>query len=427
MRSFLIVALLLGLSNCILAEGKLISDPNLTANKADVEQKNNQRLAQKVTYEAKRKAVVDILNDLSKLTGITFYAGYNNKDWQVRDRRMNIFAKDIPLADLMNSIARVMKFKWSISGEADKSTYRLYMDRKTLLDAECQRAREEQRFNEEQGKKRSDLISNMQKLSDLSPTEIEKLKMQNPYLYGLSVSGVADAITIFSREMSLDTQSMSPDSSIKLDAASLSPYSRKKLQLALQKATGCYLRLNSNPKYSQTDLSNISNNVKLVLSSHFSLDEAAEVGNYLSFLGMAGIEINGEMISGSFLRDPSQLIAQVEGKALIRSLEGTDSDKAWDEELMAVGSDQIATDFERKVVASIGEEPVEHKIDPELNMKAKLPLYDDYMLLEDAQKLLADAFHISVVSDSFGGYWSPVGLNKTDEVELELYSSEVSI
>ena len=62
------------------------------------------RLAQKVTYEAWHTPVKTILADISKSTGVTLNAGFSKMDWQVRDRRMNVYVKDVTLAQLMNSI-----------------------------------------------------------------------------------------------------------------------------------------------------------------------------------------------------------------------------------------------------------------------------------------------------------------------------------
>ena len=100
------------------AVGKITIDPNVPgAESSEDTPKPDTRVAQKITYQARKKTVLAILTDLTEMTGVTLKAGYNNKDWQVRDRKMNIFAEDVPLAHIMNSIARVMKFKWSKSGE----------------------------------------------------------------------------------------------------------------------------------------------------------------------------------------------------------------------------------------------------------------------------------------------------------------------
>ena len=172
------------------AVGKITVDPNASKAKVTANTpENGTRLGQKVTYEAKRKTVSSILADLSDLTGITLKAGYNNQDWQVRDRKMNIFAKDIPLNDIMNSIARVMKFKWSKSENADAPIYRLYMDKKTLLGAERERFIEEERIKKCQTEKRQKLLSGLDAATEMSDDDLENLKNQSPYIYDFTKNG----------------------------------------------------------------------------------------------------------------------------------------------------------------------------------------------------------------------------------------------
>ena len=161
------IVLFASVSTAALALGKITVDPNAgpIVSTSETKQAVDKRLDQKVTYEARRKTVLAIMNDLSAATGITFRAGYNNEDWQVRDRKMNIFARDVPLTELMSSIAHVMKFKWKRAGKEGGYTYRLFMDRKTLLDAENQRLREEERLRQIKNEGRQ----NCCRCSSLSP------------------------------------------------------------------------------------------------------------------------------------------------------------------------------------------------------------------------------------------------------------------
>ena len=134
MRGWILIGLVLAIASVCGANGAdLPAAPE--SDKADA------RLSQKVTYEARHKPVKVILVDLSKMTGVTLKAGQSGKDWQVRDRKMNIFAKDLPLSSLMNSIARVMKFRWSKSVKVDPPAYRMYMNRKELAAAQSAKNR----------------------------------------------------------------------------------------------------------------------------------------------------------------------------------------------------------------------------------------------------------------------------------------------
>lgn len=166
------------------AVGKVTVDPNIPgARVTAAAPEADSRLDQKITYKAKRKTVSAILADLTKLTGVTFSAGYNNLDWQTRDRRMNIFARDIRLKDLMDSIAHVMKFKWSRKDQGGAWTYRLYMDRKTLLGAERQRLIEEDRLGQLEIGQREKVLDNLTRAAAMSDEELEALKIDDPMLY----------------------------------------------------------------------------------------------------------------------------------------------------------------------------------------------------------------------------------------------------
>ncbi|MCE5313808.1 MAG: hypothetical protein ABFD49_08905 [Armatimonadota bacterium] len=177
------------------ALGKTTVDPNTLPQKQqkDIWQSDS-RLTQTVTYEARRKTVLSIMNDLTNMTGVTLHTGYNSKDWQVRDRKMLIFAKVMPLKDLMQSVARVMKFQWTRS-ESQPYTYRIYMDRRTLLDAEGQAYRAEQKYNEMLVRKREALADRLSGLSGLNPTQLENLRADNPYLYTLAKTGMANPLS----------------------------------------------------------------------------------------------------------------------------------------------------------------------------------------------------------------------------------------
>lgn len=141
------------------------------------------RLDQKITYQARHKQVRLILDDLSIQTGVTLKAGYNNMDWQVRDRRMTISVKDLSLRELMQSIARVMVFKWSVSESGGVPYYRLYMDRRALLGAQNKNKREMEVFQNEMERRRCEFTDGLLNLPSLSLEELAALNDTNPQLH----------------------------------------------------------------------------------------------------------------------------------------------------------------------------------------------------------------------------------------------------
>jgi hypothetical protein len=178
------------------AAGKVTVDPNLqgAVRSTDSELKPDTRLTQKITYEAFHKPVKTILADLTQMTGVTLNAGFNRQDWQVRDRKMNIIVKDLPLKDLIESIARVMNFKWE-RGEHNPPLYRLVQDRRLLAKLQAEATKREDELKQEVKKRRTALIDALAEVSTASDADLAKLKTDNPYLYSCAESGLAKLVT----------------------------------------------------------------------------------------------------------------------------------------------------------------------------------------------------------------------------------------
>lgn len=151
----------------------------------------DKRLDRKVTFDAKRKRVVEILDALSLATGVTLKSGWNSKDWQVRDRKMVIYAQDIPLRDLMVSIARVMKFKWEVGGEGPDWTYRLYMDRAAVLKTEFDEQKRQERLQIQLAELRQKKADNLLRVADLTDAELDRIRESDPYSYAIGKLGLA--------------------------------------------------------------------------------------------------------------------------------------------------------------------------------------------------------------------------------------------
>lgn len=182
--------------SCACCAQKITVDPNENRSLEPVESHEiDPRLAQKVTYEAWNAPLKTILADLSESTGVTLYSGFSLQDWQVRDRRMNVYVKDVPLAQLMSSIARVMKFKWSVNNDPTPPTYRLISDRKLLAQLQAEATRRQNAFKAEQMKRRAGLADALAKVAEMSDSQIAALEQSNPYLYLCGTTGVAKLTT----------------------------------------------------------------------------------------------------------------------------------------------------------------------------------------------------------------------------------------
>lgn len=93
------------------------------------------KLDQRVTYQVRGERLGTVVDSLAEAAGVNLRAGTNSKDWEVLDRRVNLFVNKLPLRSLMDSISRVTGFKWQISGDAGSKTYRLVWDEKSKAEA----------------------------------------------------------------------------------------------------------------------------------------------------------------------------------------------------------------------------------------------------------------------------------------------------
>ena len=206
MRLSLRLLLCLALS-CLICEstfaiGKITVDPNVMgASLMKTLSIPDTRLAQKVTYEARHKSVQKILEDLTAMTGIELYAGSSKNDWPVRSRKMNIFVKDIKLADLMNSIAHVMKFKWTRNDDVNPPTYRLVVDGKATAAADAQIESALKRSEEQWQKRRQDWVDVIMRYGGMSDTQLESICETDPILRSFARRGVIKALYALFREV----------------------------------------------------------------------------------------------------------------------------------------------------------------------------------------------------------------------------------
>lgn len=384
---------------------KTTIDPNTvqSADGADDQsEKTDARLAQKVTYEARRKTMLKLMDELAEQTGVALKVGQNSKDWQVRDRKMSIFAKDVPLASLMNSIARVMKFKWSREGKDGAYIYRIYMDRRTLLDAETRLQREEERIKKAQSRKREETFNRFAEASAMTPEQLEKLKEESPFLYVAAKSGVADSLGSFFGQVPAAAEALASGQEMSMNAGMLSPAAQQNMIRAMRDLHGIESKLGGGRRDFPEDIADNLNSVTVNINSH--MEEMRSRPEAAFMLGMIEFQGGGRHF-GVPLIDPESAMGKMIGKLVLRSL---DEGKPINE----VAKD-IQGEFMQAVISDIksvdvGEKSPEHADEPALHEKVNLKPKTNR--LDDIQAALAEASGLSVVSDYFGrGDMMPLG------------------
>ncbi len=204
MRSFLLLVAMIAMNGQICHAATVTVDPNVGQQSEPAEvAAPDSRLAQKVTYEAWHTPLKTILADISESTGVTLNCGFSGQDWQVRDRKMNVCVKDVTLAQLMNSISRVMMFKWSCSDDT-KPSYRLVADRRLLSKLQAEARKRERELHAEEVRRRASLVEGLAKVANTSGADLELLKKENPYLGLCATTGFAKMLTaMFSEQPKL--------------------------------------------------------------------------------------------------------------------------------------------------------------------------------------------------------------------------------
>ena len=396
LRAFL-VCVLIAIALPAFGLGKVTTDPNLpgAAAKPDQDMETDSRLARTVTISVSGKPVKAILAELTRSTGVMLKAGYNVKDWQVRDRGMNVFARDVPLAALMNSIARVMKFKWARAGDAGKWTYRLFMDRKTLLDAEAQRVRAEAKAEAEQAKRRANALAEYAKLSDLSDADMAKLKTENPLFYVIAQAGMGGAVGSFFREIPAAAEAIAFGRRLDMDMSMLSPSA----QAAVLAAWKSELDIEDRFRFSggsaipeDLDISKVRIRVNENLESTKGQPEASFLVGEVIFYYADNRQV------GVPVFNPASEAGKSVGKLLLQ----VEAENRPAQEVLNEYEKEFEAVMTTEAKAQAGGEPLnEHPDDPAL--KDEVTLKPSSRDLPDVEEALAEASKLAVVSDFFSG------------------------
>jgi hypothetical protein len=131
------------------------------------------RLQQKVYVHSTMQRLVDLLSWLTKATGVSLVARL-----EVADERLNLWAEERPLMDIMRDIRHLRGYYWSRSKRGDRYVYSLWQDAQS-------RAREEaetQRLALEEQRKFAENVEKHVKALHASEAELKRLAQDDPYL-----------------------------------------------------------------------------------------------------------------------------------------------------------------------------------------------------------------------------------------------------
>lgn len=438
MRFWLRLLLCLVLSGlicgCALA-GKITVDPNAsgsTALKASAD--SDARLAQKVTYEARYVPVQQILEDLTAMTGIKLYSGSRKSDWQVRSRKMNIFVKDVKVADLMNSIAHTMKFKWSRNDDLNPPTYRLVVDKKAVTAADAQKDSAHNRSEEQWQKRRGDWIDVIMKYGGMSNSQLESIYETDPMLHEFARRGVVQAIHALFTEVPETKSRYAAGQSFRISADKLSSETKHQFFYAgneLWKYLQSVGYLNGGKPQDPIGYNGVVKPDETFDIACYRLDTGSFTPSLRWGTGSVGNTAYFHIMKGERDFEIANLPRRDSDWERFRSaahtavLDGVDPDRAWASEDDPHA--KLKADLEKEEESLYPSEPlIEHSDFEELEKTIKLkietpkaeqnPVLIVNTYIASFQKALADATGLGIVSDS----WVNIEGDKLPDQEAKL-------
>jgi len=384
-------------------------------------------LSTKTTYSCKKTATRNVLSDLMKSTNITLLAGANAKDWEVRDRKINVFTKDTPLRDIMNSIARVTGFKWSIEGTKDKPIFRLIRNKQSREEQDAMRQADLLEQQREDEIKRKQTLDTLKSLDNPTLDELAKLRSENPFLFWMSASKMLKKFNNLLNNSPGLTQAILTGDSLTIKASSLSQAAQQSLidLIEINKAME-YKMTGSNSgdpwnssKIGDADI--VINDPATLYSQKPGESRRHKAGHDGELLGCILVQMPSESIMVP-LYDPNSPTTKLIGKILIEA------------DLMNRPIQDVMTEFKDEFMKATQEEESAQSVDgidsqtistdisdPILNAKVKVKL--DGKTLPDIQEQLAGGAEIAIVSDYFDGMQNSSNIDTQDKTLRKLLDS----
>jgi len=364
------------------------------------------RLDQKVTYQAKGKCLYKVLAELTEKTGVTMRCGRNEQDWQSRDRKVNIFVKDMPLKDLQQALADVLRFKWSRTAGTDGVyTYRLRQDLKGAQEEESLRNKQAEDEARKVTVRRQTAMSEIENLENLTPADLEKLKNESPLLYVLATEP-------FGQGLSRMIRSLPPEAKASIAAANslqsipLSSAPAGLIEGARTMVNGLDSMMKSFGG-SGNRFSGVAENIQQGTLAFRPPDPAFRGMEPFSSSMLGTIEINvpGQPEVMLPLFDPKSPAADLIGKAAMRMQMGMSP-----EQMEPLIQAEFAKAFAKALAEQNGGEEIVLPDDPALNIEIKLDVAKP-LALPDLLEKLAEKTDFQYISDHFSHV--PINPNPT--------------
>lgn len=140
------------------------------------------RLQKAVTYSAYSVTLQDAALALTKQTGVLIQAGAGSGDWRVKERRVHLYLRDIPLGRALSEIAETLGCTLRRSGEEGAWSYRIYQTEREKSEEEELAAALEAEQERKRQAHRDAAFRNAEEALALTPEAAAALKESRPWM-----------------------------------------------------------------------------------------------------------------------------------------------------------------------------------------------------------------------------------------------------
>ncbi|MEN6358051.1 MAG: hypothetical protein ABFD83_13320 [Armatimonadota bacterium] len=371
-----------------------ISATAVLASSDVLSQSTDSRLNQKVDFDADGLRVSEALGSLALKTGVNMAAGVNDNDWMVRDRRIIIHVKGMPLRNLMREIGSILHFDWITAGSGSEIKYAILQtddqakEERSLRDSAMDTQAKQLRA------KRENVLAEMANLGSLSRQDAASLANTDPWKYVLASEPLGRNLAKFLGSFADVRNAFLQGTEVSFPVSQLSTDLQATVRSMAQSYDSLQQRIGASEDHS--DLLSKFDKLQVTINRNASTSASAVLANGL--LGGIDVGTASESIYVPIF-DPSSDIAKSLGRAIVRLQSGLSKEE--------VGK-LLQSELKSKTdAAQPGESGRDIASDPSLKRGIVLYDIDTPTALKDTLKLIAYWTGLNVISDCLPGK-SPV-------------------
>lgn len=395
----------------------LVSSSALFAQEAKPSDTPDPRLDQKVTYQAKGQLLHRVLAELTEKTGVIMTCGKNEEDWQVRDRKVSIAVKDMPLKDLQQQLSKLLRFTWARGSKDGQPTYRLFQDLKSRREEESFRTAAKEAQEKKMIERRQSAITAIEKLENLTPEQLESLKAESPMLYVLAKEPVGKGMLQLMRALPEAKSAFVNGGEYQIGLSNAPSETIDAARAYVNGIDSLIQQLDPRHRSVFGGLADNIENARVTVVNGGS-SEMNILGGDDMFFGMLSVEAEGFPEAGIPLIDPTSPIANAMGKMLIKMMEGSSM-----MDLSGEFQTEMEKAFNEMVKSDEPDEPLPD--DPDFEKLVKLELKPSDRLPEIIEEL-AKKTDMQVFSDHFASMMPAPSISQEEQKLGKLLKSIAS-